>query len=164
MKKISDRISLRFVEPDETEFWKEAFFDSIRDHFDALNLPEEHLQALLLQQFAAQKADYETHYPQAENYVIIFDEARAGRVILSTEHDDLHLIDIAVLSAFRRRGIGTGILKWLFDQSLRTKLPIRFYVEKNNPALDLYQRLGFETIADVTTHFQMQWRAPENQV
>lgn len=159
MKKITDEIVLRPVKTDEENFWREVFYDSVREHFATLNLPEDDLKNLLEFQFQAQNADYQTNYPQASNNVILFKEIRVGRVILSTEHNDLHLIDIAVLTEFRNQGIGTKILEWLFAHSRETNLPIRFYVEKINPAFRLYERLGFKIVADVTTHFQMEWKA-----
>ena len=162
MKKITDQIILRPVQSDEENFWREVFYDSVRKHFAALNLPENDLKRLLEMQYQAQKADYEANYPNAENDLILYNGVPVGRVILSTEHNDLHLVDLAVLTKYRNLGIGTAILNWLFAESRRTKLAIRFYVEKNNRAFSLYERLGFKTIADVTTHFQMQWHDEEN--
>ena len=153
---------MRPVRNDEEDFWREVFGDSVRERFSSLEMAENDLENLLESQFQAQNTDYRSNYPNASNDVILFNETRAGRVIHSTEHGDLHLIDLAVLSEFRNLGIGTEILKWLFVKSLRTRLPIRFYVEKMNPAFGLYERLGFKVVADVTSHFQMEWR-PEKQ-
>jgi ribosomal protein S18 acetylase RimI-like enzyme len=162
MEKITDEIFLRPVRNDEEDFWREVFCDSVSDHFSSLEMTENDLDNLLEMQFQAQNLDYRTNYPNASNDVILFNETKAGRVIHSTEHGDLHLIDLAVLSEFRNLGIGTKILKWLFGKSLRTRLPIRFYVEKMNPAFRLYEKLGFKVVTDVTSHFQMEWR-PEKQ-
>jgi ribosomal protein S18 acetylase RimI-like enzyme len=162
MKKITDKIFLRPCRDDEENFWREVFYDAVREHFASLNLAENELKNLLEFQFQAQTLDYGNNYPQASNDVILYENVPAGRVILSTEHGDLHLLDIAVLSKFRNQGIGTEILQWLFEQSRQTKLPIRFYVEKINPAFWLYEKLGFKIVADVTSHFQMEWRDSAN--
>lgn len=159
MKKINDDISLRPVRADEGNFWREVFYDSRREHFLTLGLNENDLNNLLEFQFQAQELDYKKNYPRASNDVVLFGDAPVGRVILSTEHNDLHLIDIAVLTEFRGRGFGTQILEWLFEESRRINLPIRFYVEKINPAFRLYERLGFKVVADINSHFQMEWRA-----
>lgn len=158
MIKINEDIFLRAFVAEDENFWREVFFDSIREHFALLNLPKNELDALLESQFQAQTTDYRANYPKASNDVILYKNAAAGRVILSREADDLHLVDIAVLSEFRNLGIGTAILDWLFAESRRSKLPIRFYVEKNNRAVNLYQRLGFKPLADLTSHLQMEWR------
>jgi Acetyltransferases len=162
MKKINEKIFLRPVElPQEEDFWRKVFFDSVEWHFAPLALPENQMKTLLETQYQAQMLDYGENYPQAENSVIMFEGERAGRVIASTEHNDIHLIDLAVLSRFRNRGIGTAVLKYFFEESRRLNLPIRFYVEKGNRAFRLYERLGFRIVADVTSHFQMQW-TPNN--
>ena len=159
MKEINQRIILRPVAPEEEIFWKEVFFDSVRAHFSILNLAEYQLSALLEMQYAAQKADYGKNYPKAENDLILYDGAPAGRVILTTERGDLHLVDIVVLSKYRNLGIGTEILNWLFERSRQTKMPVRFSVERNNRAFRLYERLGFKIVGEMPAHFQMEWRA-----
>lgn len=158
MIKINEDIFLRAFVAEDESFWREVFFDSIREHFALLNLPKNELDALLESQFQAQTTDYRANYPKASNDVILYKNAAAGRVILSRESGDLHLVDIVVLSEFRNLGIGTAILGWLFAESRRSKLPIRFYVEKNNRAVNLYQKLGFKPLADLTSHLQMEWR------
>jgi ribosomal protein S18 acetylase RimI-like enzyme len=160
MKIISKEIVLSPHDADHEDIWRTVFYDAVQSHFETLRLPKAELNDLLEFQFQAQSLDYAKNYPLASNYVILSNSEPAGRLIISTEHNDLHLIDIAILTDFRNRGIGTKILEWLFEQSRQTKLPIRFYVEKINPAMRLYERLGFRVVADVTSHFQMQWSDP----
>lgn len=158
MIKISDSIALRDCGRDEDQLWKLIFFDSVRSHFDILNLPEEDLNRLLSGQYAAQTADYRSNYPKASNQIIVFDGADAGRVIWSTENGDLHLIDIVVLTEYRGKGIGGAVLNWFFEKSRNGQMPVRFCVEKGNRAMRLYERLGFRTVEDLNSHFQMEWR------
>lgn len=158
-KKITDTISLRPLKADEEDFWREVFYDSVRSHFEALQMPDDDLNRLLEMQFQAQSNDYGSNYPNASNSVIEHRGVRVGRVILSTEHNDLHLVDIAILTEFRGRGIGTRILAWLCDQSRASGLPIRFYVEKLNPAARLYERMGFKVVEDLEMHFRLSWSA-----
>ncbi len=158
MKKITDEITLRPLREDETEFWREIFYDSVRSHFLSLNLPESETDNLIEFQYQAQSLDYEKNYPLVSNNIVLFNAERVGRLIYSTEHGDLHIIEMAILTEFRGRGIGTKLFRWFFDESRRSGLPIRFYVEKGNPAFRLYRRLGFEVVADVNTHFQLAWK------
>ena len=54
---------------------------------------------------------------------------------------------IAVLPEYRRRGIGTALLEQLLEQ-LRAAgyVAVSLSVQQENPALHLYERLGFESV------------------
>lgn len=53
---------------------------------------------------------------------------------------------IAVLPAYRRRGIGTRLLTQLFETASERFSAVSLSVDAANPAYRLYRRLGFETI------------------
>lgn len=61
--------------------------------------------------------------------------------------DDTPELSIAVLPAYRDRGVGTKLLTTLFSQSKNCYPAISLSVSANNPAKSLYQRLGFEVIS-----------------
>ncbi len=52
-------------------------------------------------------------------------------------------MDVALLPEFRGRGVGTRLLLRLFEEADRCRLAVSIHVERMNPALALYRRLGF---------------------
>ncbi|MCL2420026.1 MAG: GNAT family N-acetyltransferase [Conexibacteraceae bacterium] len=57
---------------------------------------------------------------------------------------------IAVAAPWRGRGVGTALLDGLIDRAAETGLPaLSLSVEFDNPALRLYERLGFERVERV---------------
>jgi ribosomal protein S18 acetylase RimI-like enzyme len=60
--------------------------------------------------------------------------------------DDTPELGIAVLPEYRNRGIGTQLLTHLFG-SVGGQSSISLSVSANNPAVRLYQRLGFEIVS-----------------
>ena len=40
----------------------------------------------------------------------------------------------------------------------RVGKPVRIHVERNNPALRLYHRLGFSSVEDQGVYYLMEWR------
>ena len=77
---------------------------------------------------------------------------------------ELKIIDIALLPEFRRAGIGSKLLTQLLVEAAITGVPVRIYVEVFNPAMRLYERLGFVRIASTGVYYQMEWRPPGMEV
>ena len=50
---------------------------------------------------------------------------------------------MALLPEFRNRGVGTALLRHTIEEGGKLGLPVTIHVEQFNPALRLYQRLGF---------------------
>ncbi|PSJ39577.1 GNAT family N-acetyltransferase [Allosphingosinicella deserti] len=110
--------------------------------------PVEARLAFLRQQFEAQRQHYDRHYPDAEWLVIQVDGEDAGRLYTEQWRDQIRIIDIALLPAARRRGIGAAILEDVIAQASRLGKKVSIHVEKHNPAMGLYMRLGFEAVED----------------
>ena len=110
----------------------------------------------LVMQFHAQHNHYQTHYPHAEYSVIMRGTAPIGRLYVERIPREIHIIDIALLPEFRRQGIGALLLNALIAEANEDLLPIRIYVERNNPALRLYERLGFKRIGDSGVYYELQ--------
>ncbi len=80
-----------------------------------------------------------------------------GRLYLEDWTKELRIIDIALFSAYRGRGWGEAILRDLMDATARSGRALSIHVEKQNPAMRLYKRLGFETIEDKGVYDLMRW-------
>jgi [ribosomal protein S18]-alanine N-acetyltransferase len=73
------------------------------------------------------------------------DDRLAGYLIISRYVDAWHVMNIAVAPQFRRRGIATGLLQKLFEQTedgSRRGYTLEVRVS-NVGAIKLYERLGF---------------------
>ena len=46
----------------------------------------------------------------------------------------------------------------ILDKATQANLPVRIHVERNNPALGLYHRLGFHEIGDEGVYWLMEWK------
>ncbi len=115
----------------------------------------------LASQFAIQHRYYQEHYPYGNFMRIDADGAPIGRVYWHWSEQDAHLnlIDIALLPAWRGRGIGSQLLARLMDMACQRGLPLVLHVEQYNPALRMYQRLGFRESGPKGAYIKMQWQA-----
>jgi GNAT superfamily N-acetyltransferase len=113
--------------------------------------------AFLAQQFDAQRRHYRNYFDCTFN-VIEHSGTPAGRLYLQVRPSRLHLVDVALLPAWRGHGVGAAVLEGLQAAGRASGKAVSTFVEKFNPALRLYQRLGFAQIADHGVYLEMEWR------
>lgn len=116
----------------------------------------EQKQAFLLQQFDAQRRHYYAYFTSCAFNVIEREREPIGRLYLETRSNRLHIVDIALSPEWRRRGIGTQLLKQLIATARQGGLGVGIFVEKFNPALSLYRRIGFVEVADEGFYLEME--------
>jgi ribosomal protein S18 acetylase RimI-like enzyme len=104
--------------------------------------------AFLDMQFRAQHVHYQRYYPQADWLVTMRDGEDAGRLYIERWPSQHRIIDIAFLSEHRGNGLGTTLLRDLLDEAAAAGRAMTIHVEKFNPAMRLYRRLGFVTEQD----------------
>ncbi len=85
-----------------------------------------------------------------------------GRLFLEEWSEQIRLIDIALLPHGRGGGVGTAILADLQDMAAKTGKALTIHVERNNPAMRLYLRLGFAKIDEHGVYDLMEWRPADD--
>ena len=123
--------------------------------------PEAQKSAFLAMQFDAQHRYYREQFSTADYLVVERDGEAIGRIYLDRRADELRLIDIALIPEARNQGLGKALLLDLLDEGRASALPVRIHVERFNPAMRLYLRLGFMPIEDQGVYQLLEWRAPE---
>lgn len=108
-------------------------------------------------QFDAQHAHYRQHHPLGTFDVVMDGEDKVGRLYVSRSAQKVHVVDIALLPAFRGKGVGSTLLKNLMREADSEGKTVTIHVEMNNPALAWYQRLGFKEISTGGFHRLMEW-------
>lgn len=117
---------------------------------------DEEKNAFSVMQSMAQLAEYRAKFPDANFQVILFNGRSAGRFYTWENDAEIRLIDITVLPQFRGKGIATGLLRYLLKRSDTIQKKISLHVDPVNPALQLYQRLGFIQIKNIGRHYYME--------
>ncbi len=148
-------ITFRPIEAGDFEFLY-LVYASTRSDIEQVQWPEEQKQQFLRMQFQAQHTHYQRHFANARFQIVLRDNRPVGRLYVDHRPDELRIIDIALLPEHRRQGIGRSILADLLAEASRQGKPVRIHVERFNPALALYERLGFQVIGDTGIHFLME--------
>lgn len=116
----------------------------------------EQKDAFLAMQFRAQYMAYRDNYPNSTHDIVECDGRPAGRLYVQRRPGAVHIVDIALLPESRGAGIGTFLLERLIDEASAAGKPVSIHVEKPNPAMRLYKRLGFVEIEDAGLSLLME--------
>jgi ribosomal protein S18 acetylase RimI-like enzyme len=149
-------LSKRPVCADDQPFLFELYC-SVRDgegFFGGLDSPQ--LSALLKMQFEARERAYQYRYPDGDHQIILIDEKPIGRIFVHRNEQEIRLTDIALLTEYRGKGIGARLITELFQESDLGGKPVTLHVEMQNPAIRLYNRLGFEKKGDDGAYIMME--------
>jgi ribosomal protein S18 acetylase RimI-like enzyme len=97
-------------------------------------------------------------YKQMQVQVICVEDQRIGWMQVAEGVGRLHLHQLHLAADFRRRGIGTRLLKDLLRRADSIGKPLTLEVMHGNPAKRLYARFGFKATGRDADKAQMIWR------
>lgn len=147
---------------DDLPFLEEVYVSTRVEEIAQTGWPPEMQRQFLASQFDAQHRHYRRHYPDGEWLVIEKDGKGLGRLYVEDWPSQVRLIDIALLPEARGTGIGSALIGDLQAHALAAGKPLSIHVERNNPAMALYLRLGFVKIDEHGIYYLMEWnRAPD---
>ena len=155
--KAGSRVGFRPIEDGDRDFLCRLYASTRAEELAVVDWSEEQKTAFLEQQFEAQHTFYRDTFKNASFDLILVDGEPAGRLYLDPREDELRLIDIALLPEHRGQGLGASLMEDVLAKGQAAGLPVRIHVERNNPALRLYHRLGFTEIEDHGVYYLMEW-------
>jgi ribosomal protein S18 acetylase RimI-like enzyme len=142
------KISFRPARLDDLEYCARLYFAAMTDTIRALKLD-----------LAAHRASFRERWDVAEVRLITLDNADIGWLQSRIEEDALFLAQLFIDAPFQGRGIGTEVMHRLIAEGGAGGRAITLGVVKTNPALRLYERLGFRITHEDDRKFYMR-RAP----
>jgi ribosomal protein S18 acetylase RimI-like enzyme len=157
-------ISLRHITPEDDSFLAGLYGSTRAEELAVTGWSEEDKAAFCRRQFDAQTAHYLEKYAGASLQVIEQAEVAIGRLYVARWEREIRIMDIALLPEHRGSGIGTKLLRELQDEARAAGKTLTIHVERFNPALRLYERLGFKQIEDKGVYLLMSWEGDEQGI
>lgn len=154
--------ALRLVEEaeDDTAFVRDLYAATRWEELAVTPWDEATKRAFLSDQFQLQRDHYRKNYVGAEFLVIHSGNERIGRIYLNHKGGEIRLMDIALIESSRGRGWGRDLVAALLEIAAEEGAQVTLHVEPNNPALRLYERLGFALIENRGVYLFLGWPAP----
>jgi ribosomal protein S18 acetylase RimI-like enzyme len=155
---LSAGYRLRAEAESDTPFLMQLYASTREEELRPVPWDAAQKQAFLANQFAAQRYHYRHSITGCVFLVLEKDGVSIGRLYLEPRPSGLHIVDISLMPAWRGKGLGTALLTALIDSVGAEGRGLGLMVERSNPALRLYRRLGFGEVADHGVYLEMEWR------
>jgi ribosomal protein S18 acetylase RimI-like enzyme len=152
-------LTFRAATKDDLPFFRRLYASTRAQELAPVPWTDAQKDAFLAMQFQAQHAHYTQHYPTLQRWVILRDGAAIGRLYLDRWGREHRIVDIAFLAEHCGHGFGGALIRDLLDEAAAAGKPVSIHVEKNNPAMRLYKRLGFTAVEDQGVYDLMRWEA-----
>jgi ribosomal protein S18 acetylase RimI-like enzyme len=136
-------IAFRPAVADDYEYCERLYFDEMTWIMDQLRLDR-----------VAQQGGFRVQWILAQVRIITRDGFDVGWLQTTIQEDALFILQLFVDGSFQRRGIGTEVMKRLIQDHFNQSVLLE--VVKINPALRLYERLGFQITHEAGHKFRMR--------
>ena len=154
---VNAHLALRPITTADRELLYRIYASTRTEELAVTDWDDSQKAAFLQMQFDAQHRYYMENYRDARFQVIEWDRAPVGRLYLVRLSDEIRIIDIALVPEYRGRGLGTQVLRNIQADARQAGLPVTIHVERFNPALSLYARLGFQMVEDKGVYLLLKW-------
>jgi GNAT superfamily N-acetyltransferase len=160
---IERSIALRASTEGDREFLYGVYASTRTEELELTPWDNAQKEAFLRQQFDAQDLHYRRYYPATTFDLIVLDGAPAGRLYVDRRDHEIRIVDISLLPEYRNSGVGSVLLGGLLDEARLTGRKVSIHVEIFNPAMTLYERLGFERTGERGVHVLMEWKPADDK-
>ena len=157
-------VSLRPVTNADREFLIAVYGSTREKELNQVAWEEGQKEAFVRWQFERQHEEYRQRFPNARYDVVLVDGAPAGRIWVGQDDTQIRLLDIALLTEFQNRGVGTYLIRQLMAEATQSNKVLRHMVfVLNDNAHRFYERLGFVVIEDLGGYKHMEWIPGQSQ-
>lgn len=139
----------------------ERLYRSTRDDLRMLQADDEFVEALIDFQRHAQIQGYGEMFPNAMYFIAEHQGEPVGRLVLDFGHDEICVVDIALIPAARGKGYGKQMLQAVQLAAGKVRMPVALSVRYDNLyAKELYAGLGFVAESAGMPFERLVWYPP----
>ena len=153
MEKEDVNLFLREAKPEDEQFLFEVYASTRQEELEGFGWDDNQKRDFIKMQFLAR----ERSYPRVDDRIIVLNERPIGRMLVDRSDAEILLRDIALLTQYRNRGLGTVLIHNLMKEADVSGKAIRLHVLATSAAVRLYERLGFSRAGEEAAYLEMKW-------
>lgn len=153
-------LSLRPMRDQDRPFI-ESLYRATREDLRLIDAEEDFIEELIAMQERAQREGYGDMFPNALYFVAEYHGERIGRATLDFGDTEIRVVDIALISAARGKGLAVQILRAVQLAASKIGAPVTLTVRWDNvTAKNVYLQLGFGVVEIAPPYERMVWYPP----
>jgi ribosomal protein S18 acetylase RimI-like enzyme len=149
----SENLVLRETTPEDEQFLFDVYASTRQEELEGLGWDDNQKREFFKMQFLAR----ERSYPRVDDRIIVLNGRPIGRILVDRSEAEILLRDIALLTQYRNRGLGTILIYDLMKEARVSGKAIRLHVLATSAAVRLYDRLGFSKTGAEAAYLEMKW-------
>ena len=149
-------IVLREATAVDEPFLLEVYASTRDEELSGVGWDENQKQAFIKMQFLTRQRSY----PRVDDRIIVVDGYDVGRILVDRNEVEMLLVDIALLTDYRNKGIGNYLIQELTNEATMEGKQLRLHVLLASAAVRLYERLGFRKTGADSVYLEMTWTPP----
>ena len=153
MENESENLVLRETTPEDEQFLFDVYASTRQEELEGLGWDDNQKRDFIKMQFLAR----ERSYPRVGDRIIVLNGRPIGRMLVDRNDAEILLRDIALLTQYRNRGLGTILIYDLMKEASVSGKAIRLHVLATSAAVRLYDRLGFSKTGAEAAYLEMKW-------
>lgn len=155
---LAGNVSMRLAGPADRQFLDDLFHDTRSFIYEFSGAEDDYKRMVVEHQHSIRNTGYETTYPNAFDFIVEDAGTRVGRIQLDFANDVVHIIDVALISAARGKGIGEAVLRGIQRTATATGANVTLTCRHDNMlARQLYDKIGFELLERFPDADRMIW-------
>ena len=158
---MKNLIETRNATEQDLPFLRKVYGSTRWEELDQAGWGPDEKNIFLDMQFKVQDTQWKINYPKASFRIVLVDQKPAGRLYIDRRKHEIRVVDIALLPEYRGQGIGHRLMSNILEEATRTNRRVGIHVEHQNPAMRLYERLGFKRGKDTGVYYFMEWKPTE---
>lgn len=151
-------IALRAASETDQEFLHRVYAESRAEELAATDWTAAKKGEFCRDQFEAQDKYYRENYPTCQYLIVEREGIPIGRLYRDRWDEEIRIVDLALLTSERGRGIGGALMQAVIDEARQHNIKVSIHVEATNPAQRLYKRLGFKRVEAGEVYDFLIWK------
>ncbi|GKU78211.1 GNAT family N-acetyltransferase [Paenibacillus sp. L3-i20] len=160
---MDNDVVLKVAEKTDEQFLYHVYASRRKDEVASWGFQSQDAAHFLQMQWKIRKQSYDMQFPNNETSIIYTsDDQPIGSCIIFSTTEYVRIVDLMILPQFQSQGFGSALITSIQMEASKLAIPLMLSVEQTNPALRLYQRLGFYITSESDFYYSMSWVAKHN--